>query len=62
MQRAINEDFGSRDEGGWLTVSMVCGGGGVVCPPLSLAGLPPPACVAGLGLRQVLYRSLVSSL
>ena len=29
------------------------GGGGVVCPPLSLAGLlPPPACVAGLGLTQ----------
>ena len=25
MQRAINEDFGSRDEGGWLTVEKIEG-------------------------------------
>ena len=42
-------------EGGWLTVSMVCGGGGGggVCPPLSLAGLPPAAaCVARAGVQS----------
>ena len=38
---------GGEGRGG---VRMVCV---VECPPLSLAGLlPPPACVAGLGLTQ----------